>query len=142
MNNNFHRRINAHSNMSTMTPQTSFNQTGKHSPSPGLWQRAWDSLDDEVKAGVSLRANSRSIADAILHTANEKTDLCLRKRWKFRKSSGEEIIVRDVLEKVISWANKFKAVGDVATQYDPIHSSLPWAAVRFILQVSVAGLCP
>lgn len=94
-----------------MTPQASSNQTGKHSPSPGLWQRGWDSLDDEVKAGVSLRANSRSIADAVLHTANEKKDLCLRKRWKFRKSSGEEIIVRDVLEKVINWANKFKAVG-------------------------------
>lgn len=31
---------------------------------------------------------------------------------------------------------KFKGVGDVAVQYDPGHAALPWAAIRFLLQVS------
>lgn len=33
------------------------------------------------------------------------------------------------------WVNKFKEVVDVAIQYDPVHAALPWAAVRFLLQV-------
>lgn len=32
--------------------------------------------------------------------------------------------------------NKFKDVGDVAASYDPVHAALPWAAVRFLLEVS------
>ena len=31
--------------------------------------------------------------------------------------------------------NKFKEVGDIAVQYDPGHAALPWAAIRFFLQV-------
>jgi len=30
---------------------------------------------------------------------------------------------------------KFKAVGDMAMQYDPAHASLTWAGVRFLLRV-------
>jgi hypothetical protein len=29
----------------------------------------------------------------------------------------------------------FKQVGDVAVQYDPAHAALPWAGIRFLLQV-------
>lgn len=70
---------------------------------PSLWQKAWDSLDDELKAGASLSTNSgtSNIIDWVLSTANEKKQLCLRKRWKFRRSNGEEVVIRDVLEKII-----------------------------------------
>ena len=44
--------------------------------------------------------------------------------------------MRDIFEKIIVWVDKFKALGDVAVQYDPAHASLPWAGVRFLLQVS------
>ena len=50
--------------------------------------------------------------------------------------NGKEIVLRDVLEKIIRWLNYFKAVGDAAVQYDPGHAALPWAGVRFLLQVS------
>jgi hypothetical protein len=40
------------------------------------------------------------------------------------------------LEKIIAWVIKFKEVGDLAVQYDPIHAALPWAGVRFFLQVN------
>ena len=32
--------------------------------------------------------------------------------------------------------NKFKELGDIAVQYDTGHASLPWAGIRFILQVT------
>ena len=38
---------------------------------------------------------------------------------------------------MISWIHKFKEIGDVAVQYDPSHAALPWAAIRFFLQLSV-----
>jgi hypothetical protein len=36
----------------------------------------------------------------------------------------------------MEWVDKFKTIGDNAIQYDPAHAALPWAGVRFILQVS------
>ena len=42
-----------------------------------------------------------------------------------------------MLEKITRWVNLFKAVGDNAVQFDPGTASLPWMAVRFLLQVGV-----
>jgi ankyrin repeat domain-containing protein 50 len=64
----------------------------------------------------------------------KKREECEEKRWKFN-INGRQIILRDVAEKVIVWINKFKEIGDVAVNFDPIHAALPWAGVRFLLQV-------
>lgn len=64
--------------------------------------------------------------------------LSLRKRWKYTKPNGDTIIVRDVLEKIVRWIEKFKDTGDIIVQYDPSHAALPWAAVRFLLQIAVS----
>lgn len=59
----------------------------------------------------------------------------MKKRWRFKRISGDEVILRDVFEKIVTWVNKFKDFGDIAMQYDPGHAALPWAGVRFLLQV-------
>lgn len=64
--------------------------------------------------------------------------LSLRKRWKYTKPNGDTIIVRDVLEKIVRWIEKFKDTGDIIIQYDPGHAALPWAAVRFLLRIAVS----
>lgn len=46
------------------------------------------------------------------------------------------MIVRDVLGKMVKWIDHFKKISDIAIQYDPVHAALPWAGVRFLLQVS------
>ena len=46
-------------------------------------------------------------------------------------------MVRDVFNGISTWIDKFKKVGDMAVQYDPGHAALPWAAVRFFLQVGI-----
>lgn len=68
--------------------------------------------------------------------AHEKKELCIKKQWRFKKPNGEVIILRDVVEKIIAWLDKFKIIGDLAMQYDVLHAALPWAAVRFVLQAS------
>ena len=72
---------------------------------------------------------------SVLSLVEERKASCIEKRWKFKGSKGQTIIVRDVLEKIATWIDKFKAVGDVAVSYDPTHAALPWAGIRFILQV-------
>lgn len=77
-----------------------------------------------------------AILKDLLEAVEQKQLICLEKRWKYRKRNGEILILRDLLEKVVVWVNKFKEVGDVAVQYDSAHAALPWAAVRFLLQVN------
>lgn len=53
-------------------------------------------------------------------------------QWKV-KWGGKEINVREKAEKLVGWITKFKEIGDIVSQYDPVHAALPWAGVRFIL---------
>jgi hypothetical protein len=76
---------------------------------------------------------SESIEELLGLTRNVQ-DECKAKSFKFR-IRGKDIILRDIAGKIIFWLSKFKEVGDVAVNFDPMHASLPWAGVRFLLQV-------
>ncbi|KAI4199301.1 MAG: hypothetical protein LQ350_004683 [Teloschistes chrysophthalmus] len=103
-----------------------------------LWDRAVASLSSEDQQAIDFsRADKPAILSDVLQAAEEMKQLCMQKRWKYKKKNGEVVIVRDLCEKLIKWVNKFKEIGDVAVQYEPTHAALPWAAVRFLLQLSV-----
>ncbi|KAM0541390.1 hypothetical protein ACHAPJ_013263 [Fusarium lateritium] len=113
-------------------------------PAPGqtyaqsLWGQAFDSLSGELKATLNqATTHKRDILAAVLNAAENQRTISLRKRWKFKRSNGEVVIVRDILEKIAKWVDCFKAVGDTAVQFDASNASLPWAAVRLLLQVTV-----
>ncbi|KAF3064541.1 Vegetative incompatibility protein HET-E-1 [Daldinia childiae] len=72
----------------------------------------------------------------VLKATNEKKDECIKKRWKVTLK-GRTIILRDVLEKIAVWVDKFLMFGDIAIQYDPVSAALPWAAVRLIMKATV-----
>ena len=82
-------------------------------------------------------ANKRLQA-AVMREIETKRELAVRKRWKFKKPNGDVVVVRDILEKMARWINRFKETGDVVAQYDPAHLSLPWAAFRFLLHIAVS----
>ena len=104
-----------------------------------LWQKALASLDEELRVTLDFNRSSKlNILQKTLETAEQKKQLCLWKRWKFERH-GKQIVLRDVLEKIIKWVDRFKAIGDIAAQADPAHASLPWACVRFLLQVSLGS---
>lgn len=120
-----------------MELQTQLVQPQSRPQPQNLWQKALETLDDDLKASLDFKKSTKhNILATVLKTAEEKKQLCLKKRWKFKKPNGEEVVLRDVVEKIIVWLEKFKSIGDVAVQYDPSHCSLPWAGVRFLLQVS------
>jgi hypothetical protein len=82
------------------------------------------------------------VLEQLCRAAARKKAECDARRWRF-VLRGRTYILRDVADKVIVWANLFKQVGDVAVQHDPGHASLPWAAVRFLLEVGYSrSSCP
>jgi hypothetical protein len=107
----------------------------------GLWDRALQSLSDEDKQQIDFSSSSKlSILKDVLHAVEEKKELCVQNGWKIKKRNGETIPIMDLVDKIAKWVGKFKDVGDIASQYDPAHAALPWAAVRFFLQVSPSRL--
>jgi hypothetical protein len=75
-----------------------------------------------------------AVLDDLCAITREKGAKCEARRWKFRLH-GKELILRDVAEKIIVWLDKFKQIGDIVANFDPLHIGLPWAGVRFLLQV-------
>ena len=62
------------------------------------------------------------------------------KSWRWKRRNGEVVIARVLLGKVASWAIKFRDMGDLLIQIDPIHGALPWVGVRFLIQVRATDL--
>jgi ankyrin repeat domain-containing protein 50 len=72
--------------------------------------------------------------DDLCILAIEQREKCEEKGWKFN-FDGQQVILRDVAQKIFYWLQRFKEVGDIAVNFDPVHAALPWAAFRFLLQV-------
>ncbi|RDW58456.1 hypothetical protein BP5796_12386 [Coleophoma crateriformis] len=128
----------AHQSSNTSPPQSTSAQTAE-----SLWDRAIQKLNAADKETVSklelMQTEQLPIEirmDKIIGLVKEKQEDCEKKSYKFRVC-GRDLILRDVAGKVIVWLNKFKEVGDIAVNFDPIHAALPWAAVRFLLQAVI-----
>jgi hypothetical protein len=61
---------------------------------------------------------------------------CQIKRWPWNYR-GRQVYLFEQVDKVVQLLDKFKAVGDVVANVDPIHVGLPWAGIRAILDVRV-----
>ena len=104
-------------------------------PTESLWEKAVTALNNKDKEDFDFNQTDKlAILADVLTAVENKKRLCIENRWKYRKG-GREIVIRDQLEKVALWVKKFVEVGDAIAQYDPGHASLPWAGVRFLLQV-------
>jgi hypothetical protein len=113
----------------------SANPVLNHRSTESLWEKAVETLSSEDKQNVNFeRTDKLAILEDVLKAVDHKKQLCLEKRWKYKKGK-KEFIIRDQLEKMVVWVNKFKEVGDMVVQYDPAHAALPWAGIRFFLQV-------
>jgi len=119
-------------------PSTSTSQqTTPHDPSAerggnDLWTTAYNKLPDELKQ--QLGTDKLGTLQSVLKAATQAKEANMANRRKLRWG-GKEVDVQETADRLIGWITKFKAVGDIAMQYDPIHAALPWAGVRFILLV-------
>ncbi|KIM99246.1 hypothetical protein OIDMADRAFT_65994, partial [Oidiodendron maius Zn] len=103
-----------------------------------LWQLSVSSLSQEQKELIDFNHSDRlTVLKEVVNLAEDKKEQCLRKRWTIKKRKGGTLILRDVFEKIAVWAQKFREIGDIAVQYDPVHAALPWAGVRLLLQLVI-----
>jgi len=99
-----------------------------------LWDEAFDKLSDDDKKSLPFTDDDkRNYLERVLKTTVESRDVCRKKGLKF-KFREKTFVVRDLADKILSWVEKFKEVGDIAVQYDPGHAALPWAGIRLLLQ--------
>lgn len=93
-------------------------------------------LSAEDRRHIDFSSPDRLKSLTELSRLTEKSrEECIKKRWKYTRKSGETVVLRDLFDKVMRWINVFKEIGDVAVQYDPGHAALPWAGIRFVMQV-------
>ncbi|KAI5839121.1 hypothetical protein DFP73DRAFT_599118 [Morchella snyderi] len=101
-----------------------------------LWIKAFQMLSEEDKALLPSARNDPT--EEFLKDIKNHADLCAQGAWRV-KYRGNEIAVRDVVDKILVWVDKFKSIGDIAIQYDPAHAALPWAGIRFLLQIALSN---
>jgi len=94
--------------------------------------------DRETIRTLLLPANAISIDtafDEVLGCARELQQCCTNKRlsWNYK---GRQVYLFEQVNKVVQLLDKFKSVGDVVANVDPVHIGLPWAGIRAILEVA------
>jgi hypothetical protein len=93
-------------------------------------------MSDEDRKNINFSCPDKFIIlSEILELTTRSRQECIKKRWRYTRKSGETVIFVDLFGKIVKWIDLFKQVGDTVVQYDPVHTALPWAGVRFLLQV-------
>lgn len=105
--------------------------------SSDLWAAALTTLSEEDKKLVVFDGQHKlDVLSDLGHLVSNAKEDSIKKRWRFhRPGDGQTVILRDLFSKIVVWIDRFKEVGDIVVQYDPVHAALPWAGVRFLLQV-------
>ncbi len=102
-----------------------------------LWGIALQRLTEKERAAINLMNTSGSYFDTLSSLCDDldrKLDQSKKKKLQF-EIHGRQIIVRDVVSRTLVWINRFKEIGDIVVQFDPVHAALPWAGVRMLLEV-------
>ncbi|RDH36215.1 ankyrin repeat-containing domain protein [Aspergillus welwitschiae] len=109
-------------------------------PTPSLWAIAFSNLSEKDRRIFKLPDTSpldtKQILTEILVALETQRDRCKRDKWTTVSIGGKEIVIRDVCSKIVAYVKKFMEVVDAAVQIDPAHAALPWAGVRFLLQLT------
>ena len=89
-----------------------------------------------IEEYISPNDGIPSLLLTIYTACQEKRELCEKRRWAFTLR-GRTVRLRDEVDNVTKWLDRFKQVGDIAVNADPIHAGLPWAGIRLLLEVCV-----
>ena len=108
----------------------------QNGPVRDLWGLALERFSEEEKVAMSqiLSGSKLDILRHLRTAAEKRRNDCEDQRWKYQLN-GRQIILRDVAEKIIVWIDKCKQIGDIAVNFGPVYASLPWAVMRFLLEV-------
>jgi predicted P-loop ATPase len=96
-----------------------------------LWLQALDKLSAENSAviGTSIPqklnvAETSSLFDDVKEAVQKQARQHEGKRWTVN-FGGRKVVLRDKVQKILFWVEKFKGIGDVISSVDPVHAALP-----------------
>lgn len=90
---------------------------------PNLWDIARKRLTNTEEAQLTKAAvDNNTLSQQLLELVQGKQQKCMDRKWKFRRSNGEVVVIRDVFEKVVRWLQRFKEVGDVGVRSIAVRS--------------------
>jgi len=89
-----------------------------------------------IDAFISSDNEISSVLSTVYTACKEKREFCEKKSLTFT-FRGRTVKLREEADKLILWLDKFKQVGDIAANADPIHAGLPWAGIRLLLEVCI-----
>ncbi|KAF8243907.1 hypothetical protein K440DRAFT_663812 [Wilcoxina mikolae CBS 423.85] len=97
----------------------------------------WKQIDPESLPSVAV--------DSPIRAAEKARQKMKEKQWTYTDKNGNQVPVRDKIERILTGIEKYAKVVDTAIQHHPDircltddeTSALVWAAARFILQVSL-----
>lgn len=109
------------------------------------WAEAHSRLSNKEQEVIARsltadRGDTDLIPEIILRDVRAKREICDKKRWTFR-CGDHTVQLRDTADKVLNWLVKLKAAGDIVSNVDPLHAGVPWAGIRFLIQVLVPRTC-
>jgi hypothetical protein len=108
------------------------------------WKMAYDialeklSVDEraQVDSDMASSCNIYSVLDAASKAKAERDE----NKWRYTKSNGEVIILRERFDKIIEGFTKYADCISIAIQHQPEVTSLVWAAARFLIQVYILSV--
>lgn len=106
------------------------------------WATALSYLTPEDRKAVASDGKDKlDVLNPLQDETTRAKEKSIEKRWRYRRPGheGETVILRDLFGKIASWLDRFREIGDIVVQYDPYHAALPWAGVRFLIQVCTAS---
>ena len=112
---------------------------------PDLWCMALNDLTAAERTAIepltpaSDRATTKEILDNIQEAVSKQKSLYESKKWTI-ELGGKTIILHDKVDLIVAWVQKFSQAVDIVVNYDPAHLALPWAGIRFLLQVMCSRL--
>jgi len=109
------------------------NKSDSQQKSHDLWSKAYTQLPEQYKKDLD-KLDKLDVLQKLLATVKQAEEENAAKPCKV-KLGNTEIDVREKAQAFMGWLNKFKEIGDIVVQYDPVHAALPWAGVRLILMV-------
>ncbi|KAF7508890.1 hypothetical protein GJ744_008599 [Endocarpon pusillum] len=129
------------STLPASSPTTLSNTLSNALSTDEIVDRAWKQLSDHERSILQpFRASCGSTSGALEHclaATIQQRQVWEGKRWTIT-FGNRTITVKEEADKIVRWLDRFKAVGDVAVNADPVHAGLPWAGVRLLLEVAIS----
>ena len=102
-----------------------------------LWLDAHRQLHPEERELIQTTSDDvqgLTILTEVQQLAEQKPHQAESKAWKI-EFGGRRFLVTDLVKKFMHWIKCFKDIGDTLVTIDPIHTALPWATIKFLMEV-------